>query len=64
VFSTTTHLAHVNSPPAKADGFGFRLKAGSARHAADYTTLKSSSGSGGFWFFDIFFPYAIGHVPA
>jgi hypothetical protein len=42
----------VNEPPAKAGGFGLRLKAGLIGHAADscslYTTLKSSSGSGGF----------------
>src|ERR1035437_5860048 len=29
-------------------GFGLRLEAGLIGHAADYTTLKSSSGSGGF----------------
>jgi hypothetical protein len=29
-------------------GFGLRLEAGSIGHTADYTTLKSSSGSGGF----------------
>ena len=40
----------VNAPPAKAGGFGLRLEAGSVRHWADYTTSKSSSGSGGFWF--------------
>ena len=28
----------VNSPPAKAGGFGLRLEAGSVRHSADYTT--------------------------
>ena len=39
----------VNSPPAKAGGFELRLEAGSVRHSADYTTRKSSSGSGGFW---------------
>jgi hypothetical protein len=42
--------AHVNTPPAKAGGFELRLKAGSIGHAADYrryTTVKSSSGSGG-----------------
>jgi hypothetical protein len=41
----------VNTPPAKAGGFGLRLKAGSIGHAADYrryTTVKSSSGFGGF----------------
>ena len=37
-------------PPAKAGGFRLRLKAGSVRPSADYTTLKSSSGSGGFCF--------------
>jgi len=26
----------VNTPPAKAGGFGLRLKAGSIGHAADY----------------------------
>ena len=42
---------HVNTPPAKAGGFGLRLEAGLIGHAADsQTTLKSSSGSGGFWF--------------
>jgi transposase InsO family protein len=38
-------------PPAKAGGFGLRLKAGSIGPSADsrrYTTVKSSSGSGGF----------------
>ena len=37
-------------PPAKAGGFGLRLKAGSIGPSADYrryTTVKSSSGSGG-----------------
>jgi hypothetical protein len=29
---------HVNTPPAKAGGFGLRLKAGSVGHPADYTT--------------------------
>ena len=29
-------------------GFWLRLEAGLIGHAADYTTLKSSSGSGGF----------------
>jgi hypothetical protein len=28
----------VNTPPAKAGGFGFRLKAGFVGHTADYTT--------------------------
>jgi len=40
----------VNTPPAKAGGFELRLKAGSIGPPADgcrYTTLKSSSGSGG-----------------
>lgn len=37
----------VNAPPAKAGGFGLRLKAGSVGRPADYTTRKSSSGSGG-----------------
>ena len=40
----------VNTPPAKAGGFGLRLKAGLIGHPADdrrYTTVKSSSGSGG-----------------
>ena len=39
-------------PPAKAGGFGLRLKAGSIGPSADYrhTTVKSSSGSGGCWF--------------
>ena len=31
-------MARVNSPPAKAGGFGLRLEAGSVRHSADYTT--------------------------
>ena len=33
----------MNSPPAKAGGFPLRLKAGSVRHTADYTTSKLSS---------------------
>jgi len=37
----------VNTPPAKAGGFWLRLQAGLIGHAADYTTVKSSSGSGG-----------------
>ncbi len=37
----------VNAPPAKAGGFGLRLKAGLIGRSADYTTVKSSSGSGG-----------------
>jgi hypothetical protein len=44
-------LIVVNTPPAKAGGFGLRLKAGSIGPSADsrrYTTVKSSSGSGGF----------------
>jgi len=44
----------VNEPPAKAGGFGLRLKAGLIGHTADscslYTTLMSSSGSGAFDF--------------
>ncbi len=43
-------LKEVNTPPAKAGGFRLRLKAGSIGHSADYrryTTVKSSSGSGG-----------------
>ena len=35
-------------PPAKAGGFGLRLKAGLSGLKADYKTLKSSSGSSGF----------------
>ena len=47
-----THLSINKSeqPPAKAGGFGLRLKAGSIGPSADYrryTTVKSSSGSGG-----------------
>ncbi len=40
----------VNTPPAKAGGFRLRLKAGLIGHSADdrQTTVKSSSGSGGF----------------
>ena len=41
----------VNTPPAKAGGFGLRLEAGLIGPAADaQTTSKASSGSGGFWF--------------
>jgi hypothetical protein len=49
-FSQGLHKDPVNTPPAKAGGFGLRLKAGSIGHPADYrhTTVKSSSGSGGF----------------
>ncbi|HEB66804.1 MAG TPA: DUF3596 domain-containing protein [Gammaproteobacteria bacterium] len=44
-------LTEVNTPPAKAGGFGLRLKAGLVGRSADsYTTWKSSSGSGGVWF--------------
>ncbi len=41
---------HVNTPPAKAGGFRLRLKAGLIGPSADdrHTTVKSSSGSGGF----------------
>ena len=40
----------MNTPPAKAGGFGLRLKAGLIGHSADcHTTVKSSSGSGGGW---------------
>jgi len=42
----------TKQPPAKAGGFGLRLKAGSIGHLADcccYTTWKSSSGSDGVW---------------
>jgi len=49
--ATVTRSDAVNTPPAKAGGFGLRLKAGSIGHSADYrryTTVKSSSGSGGF----------------
>ena len=42
------HRVTVNTPPAKAGGFGLRLEAGLIGHSADYTTVKSSSGSGGF----------------
>ena len=38
----------VNTPPPKGGGFGLRLEAGLIGHSADYTTEKSSSGSGGF----------------
>jgi hypothetical protein len=38
----------VNSPPPNRRWLRLRLKAGLIGHAADYTTLKSSSGSGGF----------------
>jgi hypothetical protein len=31
-------VENVNTPPAKAGGFGLRLKAGFVGHAADYTT--------------------------
>jgi hypothetical protein len=42
-------IHHREQPPAKAGGFGLRLKAGSIGPSADYrhTTVKSSSGSGG-----------------
>jgi hypothetical protein len=30
----------VNTPPAKAGGFGLRLKAGSIGHSADYHSLS------------------------
>ena len=43
-------LEGVNTPPPKGGGFGLRLEAGLIGHTADYTTVKSSSGSGGFWF--------------
>ncbi len=36
-------------PPAKAGGFELRLKAGLFSLKAAYKTLKSSSGSSGFW---------------
>ena len=41
-------LDTVNSPPPNRRWLRLRLKAGLIGHAADYTTLKSSSGSGGF----------------
>ena len=46
------HAPNGEQPPAKAGGFGLRLKAGSIGPSADYrhTTVKSSSGSGGCWF--------------
>jgi len=42
-------FAYCEQPPAKAGGFGLRLKAGSIGPSADYrhTTVNSSSGSGG-----------------
>ncbi|MBL3600014.1 MAG: hypothetical protein JMN25_09105 [gamma proteobacterium endosymbiont of Lamellibrachia anaximandri] len=50
VNTETLEQCDVNTPPAKAGGFGLRLKAGLIGHSADYrhTTVKSSSGSGGF----------------
>jgi len=46
----TANPLYVNTPPAKAGGFGLRLKAGSIGHSTDnrHTTVKSSSGCGGF----------------
>ena|SRR5579871_2552635 len=39
---------HVNAPPPNRRWLRLRLEAGLIGHAADYTTLKSSSGVGGF----------------
>lgn len=46
----TCSLLFVNTPPAKAGGFGLRLEAGFDRPfgSIGQTTLKLSSGSSGF----------------
>ena len=36
--------AHVNTPPAKAGGYGFRLKAGLIGHSADYPPFPQGEG--------------------
>jgi hypothetical protein len=41
-------VANVNDHRLTAGGFGLRLEAGSIGRTVDYTTLKSSSGAGGF----------------
>jgi hypothetical protein len=38
LIASTPNYQLVNTPPAKAGGFGLRLKAGFVGHAADYTT--------------------------
>ena len=38
-------LRQVNTPPAKAGGFGLRLKAGSAGTSADWSHLSAKRGS-------------------
>ena len=52
MIETVFRSAAVNTPPAKAGGFGLRLKPGVSRPGADarsQTTLKLSSGGSGFW---------------
>jgi hypothetical protein len=48
--TVVAHRPRVNAPLPKGGGFKLRLKAGSVRLWRTQTTLKSSSGSGGVWF--------------
>jgi len=58
-FATTFGVNFVNTPPAKAGGFGLRLKAGFYRPNGSITLPKSSSALSGYWLFNLFLPYNI-----
>ena len=54
----------MNTPLAKAGGFGLRLKAGLVGYSADYYHLEVIIRLRGFFVPDVFLPYLIGHIPA